>query len=153
VLAVTMTADTRALTIGADFPGLFEVFWGKIDEVRIYNRTLGPAEVQALSTELLDAGGATNTSWFAVLPPMPNPTVGACTFDVLLPEGSDVDVTILDVSGRVVRSLAPGTLPAGRQQVAWDGRDRSGAAVPAGLYFASFRTPRGTAVSRVMRMR
>lgn len=153
LLSVTMTPDSRGLTIGADFPGFFEVFWGKIDEVRLYNRVLGPAEVHQLATENLDAGDGRSASAFAVTPAMPNPTAGDCTFGVLLPEAAEVEVAIVDVTGRVVRTLAPGTLPPGRQQVAWDGRDRSGAAVPAGLYFASFRTARGTAVSRVMRMR
>ena len=151
-LAITMTADTRPLTIGADFPGYFEVFWGKIDEVRIYNRVLEPAEVWQLATENLGVGDAPSAA-LAVAPAMPNPTSGACTFGVVLPEAAEVEVAILDVSGRVVRTLSPGTLPAGHRQVAWDGRDRSGAVVPAGLYFASFRTARGSAVSRVMRMR
>lgn len=153
-LAVTMTPDTRALTIGADFPGFFEVFWGKIDELRLYNRTLGPAEIQQLATENLDApGGAVGVTAFSVGAAAPNPTQGACAFDVLLPEAAEVDVAILDVAGRVVRTLAPGILSAGRQKVAWDGLDRSGSAVAPGLYFASFRTPLGTAVTRVMRMR
>lgn len=154
LLSVTMTPDSRPLTIGADFPGVFEVFWGKIDELRLYNRVLGPAEIQQLAAENLDApGGASGVTAFSVGAATPNPTPGACAFDVLLPEAAEVDVAILDVAGRVVRTLAPGMLPAGRQRVAWDGLDRSGAAVAPGLYLASFRTPLGTAVTRVMRMR
>src|SRR5205823_4913871 len=49
--AYTMTADSRALTIGADVPGVLEIFNGKIDDVRLYNRALSPGEVMSLYTQ------------------------------------------------------------------------------------------------------
>jgi concanavalin A-like lectin/glucanase superfamily protein/flagellar hook capping protein FlgD len=151
-LAVTMTADSRPLTIGADFPGLFEVFWGKIDEVRIYNRTLAPAEVQALATELLDVGDAPATAALAVAHAVPNPTMGPCTFAVTLAEPTDLEVSIVDIAGRIVRSLSPGRLPAGARQIAWDGLTNAGAVAPPGLYLAEFRAGRARIVSRVLRV-
>lgn len=151
LLAVTMTADSRPLTIGADFPGLFEVFWGKIDEVRIYNRTLGPGEIQALAAELLDVGDGSAIA-LAISPATPNPTASACTFAIVLPEPADVEVAILDVAGRVVRTLSPGALPAGPQQVTWDGLTSVGTVSPPGLYLAEFRTPWARGVSRVLRV-
>jgi hypothetical protein len=152
VLAVTMTADTRPLTIGADFPGLFEVFWGKIDEVRIYDRTLAPGDVQTLATELLDVPRPPATAALGVSRATPNPTAGPCTFAVVLPEPATVEVAILDVVGRVVRTLSPGTMPAGAQQVVWDGLTSDRTVAPPGLYLAEFRTPHARGVSRVLRV-
>lgn len=152
LLTLTMVADSRPLTIGADFPGLFEVFWGKIDEVRIYNRTLGPGEIQALAAELLGVGDTPMTA-LAALRATPNPTAGPCTFAIVLPEPASVEVAILDVAGRVVRAWSPGALPAGSQPLTWDGLTDAGAIAPPGLYLAEFRTPRARAVSRVLRVR
>jgi hypothetical protein len=151
-LAVVMTADTRPLTIGADYPGLFEVFWGKIDELRLYNRTLGPGEIQALATELLAVGDTPGVTALTVPRATPNPTTGACAFAVVLPEPAEVEVAILDVAGRVVRTLSPGMLTAGARQVTWDGLTNDGAVAPPGLYLAAFRAGRARAVSRVVRV-
>ena len=43
---------------------------------------------------------------------------------------------VFDVAGRRVRSLVDGPLPAGRHEVAWDGRDQAGRAVASGTYFS-----------------
>ncbi len=43
-------------------------------------------------------------------------------------------ISIYDASGRFVRDWQLEGLPAGRQSVAWDGRDRNGSPLPAGIY-------------------
>jgi hypothetical protein len=49
--------------------------------------------------------------------------------------GEHASLVVYDAAGRVVRRLAEGRLPAGRHEVAWDGRDEHGAAVASGCYF------------------
>jgi hypothetical protein len=49
------------------------------------------------------------------------------------PASSALDVRIVDVSGRIVRTLA---LAGGQQGVVWDGCDMAGCRVATGLYFA-----------------
>ena len=46
-----------------------------------------------------------------------------------------VDLTVHDVSGRRVRTLAAGAHGRGRYEVVWDGRDAAGGRVAAGIYF------------------
>ena len=46
-----------------------------------------------------------------------------------------VDVTIYDVSGRLVRRIARGEYTAGYQLAQWDGRDGRGQSVSSGIYF------------------
>ncbi|MBK7188824.1 MAG: hypothetical protein IPH86_09160 [bacterium] len=41
---------------------------------------------------------------------------------------------IFDLAGRRLRTLVDGPLPAGRQQVAWDGRDDAGRALASGTF-------------------
>jgi hypothetical protein len=64
----------------------------------------------------------------------PNPSRGATTIRLALPRATDVSLSIYDVSGRLVRKLLEGPMPAGERDVGWDGRDDSGREVAAGLY-------------------
>lgn len=45
-----MITDTRPLEIGRDVPGVTEHFYGKLDDMRIYDRALTPQEVELLYT-------------------------------------------------------------------------------------------------------
>lgn len=65
-----------------------------------------------------------------------NPARGAVTFDVGLPEPRPVTLEIFDASGRRVRGVLDGTLPAGTHPVRWDACDENGVAAGAGVYWA-----------------
>ena len=62
--------------------------------------------------------------------PRPNPFVASMSFQVQLASASRVTAEVIDLSGRRVRLLSEGMLPAGVHTLSWDGRD----AAP-GLYF------------------
>jgi hypothetical protein len=64
----------------------------------------------------------------------PNPFGPQTRIGFDLPGPSHVQVVILDVRGRMVKTLVEGRMPAGRHSVTWDGRDRAGHAVPPGVY-------------------
>ena len=51
-----------------------------------------------------------------------------------LEDTSAAMLTVYDVAGRHVRTLAQGTLAAGTQVREWDGRDTRGRPVTAGIY-------------------
>lgn len=61
-----------------------------------------------------------------------------------------VRVTIVDVSGRTVRTLDAGNLITGTRAVRWDGRDDHGAIVAAGIYFARVQAGPHTAHTRLL---
>jgi glucose/arabinose dehydrogenase len=67
----------------------------------------------------------------------PNPATPASgttiRFEVVHP--GRVTLRILDVTGRAVRTLADGPLPAGARSVPWDGRTDAGTAAAPGTYF------------------
>jgi hypothetical protein len=71
----------------------------------------------------------------ALDPVAPNPTRGSSRFGVTLPEAGTIRLAVLDVAGREVAVVADGFQPAGRRDLAWDGRGRGGPA-PAGVYIA-----------------
>ena len=66
------------------------------------------------------------------------------TFTLVGSPGSPLAVEIFDPRGRRVRTLA------GVDSAVWDGRDERGRELPAGVYLARVKTPRGEAVSRVV---
>lgn len=52
-----------------------------------------------------------------------------------LSERQQVRLVIYDLSGKRVRTLVEGELPAGEQTVSWDGRRQNGQTVASGVYF------------------
>lgn len=64
----------------------------------------------------------------------PNPTAGPAAIRFALARDAHVEMRVHDLSGRRVRHLDGGGLPAGRHQLDWDGRDDAGHAVRTGLY-------------------
>jgi hypothetical protein len=66
----------------------------------------------------------------------PNPFNPSTTLEFSLPRNAQVDLRILDVSGRLVSQLLTGeALSAGWHYVPWRGRDNTGKLVPSGVYF------------------
>jgi glucose/arabinose dehydrogenase len=64
-----------------------------------------------------------------------SPAVGVAEFSVNAPAAASL--RILDAAGRVVRTLEGAGSPSGESRaIVWDGRDRSGRAVAAGVYVA-----------------
>jgi carboxypeptidase T len=70
-----------------------------------------------------------------------------------LPRDSRVQLAIYDLSGRLVRRLENGTLPAGRSILSWDGRDRAGRSSASGVYFARLQAGREVLTSRFLVVR
>ncbi len=64
----------------------------------------------------------------------PNPFNPATTIYYDLSETAQVTLIVYDALGRRVRTLASGTLPAGRHTAQWDGRNDAGAPVGSGVY-------------------
>jgi hypothetical protein len=75
-------------------------------------------------------------------PAFPNPSRHGTSVAFGLPEpGGAVSLRVYNVSGRLVRTLVDGSLPAGRHAATWDGKDDSGAEVSSGVYFYRLEAP------------
>ncbi len=116
----TAVADTAGLHLAADFQwsfttGVFELS--------------GVGDLPGLRTELL--------------PNCPNPFNPSTVVAFNLARAGDVRLRIYGVNGALVRTLASGSLAAGRHEFTWDGRDDAGRGVSTGVYFARLETPSG----------
>jgi len=84
---------------------------------------------------------------------LPNPARGASEIAFTTVRQGPAEVTVFDVAGRVVRTLATGTVDPGRHVLRWDGRTDAGAAAAGGVYFLRLTTPEGASVSKVTLVR
>jgi subtilisin-like proprotein convertase family protein len=84
----------------------------------------------------------------------PNPVGEAgTTIRFGLPNTQRTSIAIYDVAGHRVRTLVEGNLPAGFQQVTWDGRDQHGVRVAAGMYLYRLQTGETTLTRKLVVVR
>ena len=72
-------------------------------------------------------------------PPSPNPFRGTTTLRFDLPRDAEVSIELFDLSGRLVTSILRERRPAGLHSLQWSLATGDRGALPAGLYFVSFR--------------
>ncbi|HMB69440.1 MAG TPA: FlgD immunoglobulin-like domain containing protein, partial [bacterium] len=94
---------------------------------------LMPTQSPAFGSVSSPSVGATGGSFG--LAAEPNPFRGTTRVAFQLERERSVRVSVLDVTGRAVRTLHDGRAPAGRSVIAWDGRDAAGNRTAAGIYF------------------
>jgi len=127
-----------------DPAGGFDVFY-KVSAVDF----AGNESAAALPGGLTGIG--TTPSVFRLLGASPNPFNPKTTIRFDLPDARCVDLRVYDATGRLVRTLLDGeTRPAGRQDVAWDGRDAAGRTAPSGVYFYSLRAGEDRDLGRML---
>ena len=97
------------------------------------------------------AEGATGTSLGISL--KRNPSRGEAAFELVLPAPCTARLSIYDVSGRLVRSIDTGRLPAGPLSVAWDGADSNGRPVASGVYLARLGASTEAATTKFVLLR
>jgi hypothetical protein len=79
----------------------------------------------------------------------PNPFASSTTLSLQLARRETVEVAVVDMSGRVIRHLASGSLEAGSHPVIWDGTDANGSRVASGTYLVRMRNGRGVTTQKV----
>jgi hypothetical protein len=79
----------------------------------------------------------------------PNPFNPSTSIGFTLPAQVRATLAVYDITGRKVRDLVSGPLPAGAHTAVWDGRDADGRTVSSGVYTARLTTGRGV-VNRKM---
>jgi len=75
----------------------------------------------------------------------PNPFNPVTTLALALPQSTRLTLTLYDVTGRAVRTLCDGVMPAGIHSIMVDG-----SSLPSGLYFARLQTSRFTRTQKLM---
>ena len=149
---IVFAGDSSPIDDGSAQPGNSSIFdgWGEAaggDSLLFLNATAWVARRDAQVV-----GVAPAAPW-VTRAPFPNPSLGTVSMALELPGEEPLIATVYDLSGRMVRSLTKGRMPAGVREITWDGSDASGASVPAGLYFIHVRVGDVARSWRVVRIR
>ena len=96
---------------------------------------------------------ATAAPAFGLAPVRPNPFGASAQVAFSLDRAARVRLDVIDVAGRRVVTLADRDLPAGRHELAWDGRDQAGHHVATGIYFVRLVSGDRSDLERVVRIR
>jgi hypothetical protein len=83
----------------------------------------------------------------------PNPSPGRVTVELSLPQLASLSLEVYDLRGALLRTLARTTLPPGRHEFLWDGRDTHGHPLPSGVYLIRASAGPETQTARVLLLR
>jgi hypothetical protein len=83
----------------------------------------------------------------------PNPFHAWTMLSYSLPADAGVNLEILGIDGRVVRTLANGKQTAGTHKVLWDGCDAAKALLPSGVYFCRLQAGGLTESIRIVKLK
>jgi hypothetical protein len=108
-----------------------------------------PALVTVRIEVVEEESGPAGAPRFALEGAFPNPCNPMTEIRFALPAPAAVSLEILDLRGRLVRTLRTGRLGAGEHGVVWNGRDASGAPAGSGLYLVRLRSAGREAVAKV----
>jgi photosystem II stability/assembly factor-like uncharacterized protein len=114
---------------------------------------LGVATIAELAVPHLTSGLPHLAGADLVTSAYPNPFTASTKISFALALPGRVKVTVFDVEGRVVNALSDGMLPAGRQQLVWQGDDDNGQRVSPGIYFANVEADGIKASAKVIVLR
>ena len=83
----------------------------------------------------------------------PNPFSGETIISFSTPSAGNTTLRVYDMTGRLVRTLTDGDLPAASHSVVWDGLDESGSEVGTGIYFCRLESAGQSVSHKLVRVR
>ena len=95
------------------------------------------------------AGSETPAPSLSLNRPFPNPVVESASIGFSLPSGGNVELSVYDVSGRVVETIVDGAMEAGNHSLNWAPE----AGISSGVYFIRLTTEGGTLTQQAMVIR
>jgi len=87
---------------------------------------------------------------FTLFPAAPNPFNPSTTISYVLPTNSNITLVIYDILGREVIELIKGHQEAGYKSIRWNGRNKSGQLVSAGMYFYAIEAGKYSAIRKMI---
>jgi hypothetical protein len=114
------------------------------------NASNSPATID-VDLDGVTAAGAPARGDYAITGVVPNPFNPQTSVRFVLPRAAAVTAEVWSVDGRRVATLLRGqSLPAGANEVRWDGRNTSGERVASGMYFFRMTSALGARTARLV---
>jgi len=114
--------------------------------VEIYHET--PDSSGLSKPELADGAGLPKA--FTLYPNYPNPFNPETVIRFYLPEASEIELTVFNIVGEIVKTLVSGRRAAGNHAEIWDGRNERDEPVASGVYFLLMRAGNFKAVQKMV---
>jgi subtilisin family serine protease len=109
--------------------------WVPLESLADPRRNRVEARTDRLGLFRLQAGTGNAPAWaWGLEPNRPNPFNGSTQVRFTLAQAAEVNLSVLNVRGQRVRSLAAGSFAAGPHTVGWDGRGEDGRELASGVY-------------------
>ncbi len=128
-------AKTTSEELGTLFPKSESYFDSQrhlgIDVKRHLSPQLAKANSEETVAEIPDS--------YELLGNYPNPFNPSTTISYALPYNSNVELTIYDITGKVVKIFNENVQSAGYQNIIWNGNNQNGSRVSSGVYFYRFK--------------
>ncbi len=80
----------------------------------------------------------------------PNPVLNKTTISYTLPEETNVELKVYDITGKLVRTLVNGVQEAGQKRIVWDRQNMQREIVHSGVYFYKLSTNTDNSFTKVM---
>lgn len=148
--AAPVRFDSGLVTGGGQFPGQIVVDISRHQNTACIDTVL---HVDAVDPVVTAVGGGGDVPRSAMAQAAPNPFHVQTEIRFRLPHAGDLEVTIYDIRGRIVRHLAQGGwVSAGVHGVPWDGRRDDRSLCASGVYFARASIGTDRVVQRIVKV-
>jgi len=141
-LVVLTTAPMEAIDYSVGVHG--------VRDASCYLNEINPGTEVVFAGPVTAVGDQAPPLVFGLDPNWPNPFNPKTTIRFTLAESGPIDLSIYDISGRRLATLASGAFEAGSHRVDWSGRDGSGRKLASGLYFAVIRSREGLRTRKML---
>lgn len=151
----------RSDVAGADWRALAARIEREGEDMTAFDASAEPGRDHLYRLRVTDRSGETRTLGLVsgrrlaaaaaaeLAAPFPNPAAPGTTIRFRLHRPEFVRLAVVDVNGRVVRTLREGMMAAGDHQESWDGTAGAGVGAAPGVYLVTLRTSEGTRTQRV----
>jgi len=145
IAASLLGGQSQEITVNFDATGLKpDTIYTGVVLIEPVGVSLAPGVIQVrLATKpepsAVHEGGAQMPTSFALHPNVPNPFNPSTLIHYQLPQAAEVELTIFDLNGRMIRKLVSAKKPAGYHGVSWEGKDEQGRPVGSGVYLYQMR--------------
>ena len=139
----------------AEQPWFYDVAVDPADAGVVLSATTWGVYRRALSGTSTAVGEATDTipRSITLAQNYPNPFNAGTAIQFTTPVTGQIDLSIYNLLGQKVRTLAAGPIEAGIHTVHWDGRDGQGGEVASGVYVSRLRADSGVRVRKLLVLR
>ena len=82
----------------------------------------------------------------------PNPLISECIIEFLAIHPLRLNIQIIDITGRIIKTFEENCTLSGNHHVEWDGKDGSGNLVNKGIYYCILKSENGGEVLKLVKL-